>query len=56
MLRRLISNKEASRIARAAAKLMGKTSHSVQGITARTGKVIIDKGKFGRFELDEESK
>jgi len=53
MLRRLISNKETFRIAQAIKKLQGPTSHSVQGITVRTGKVIMDKGKFVRFEPDE---
>ena len=53
MLRRLLSDKEASRIAQAIKKLHGPTSHSVQGITARTGKVIMEKGKFVRFESDK---
>ena len=50
--KRLLSTKEAHRAARAAAKFKGKTSCSVQGITVRTGKVIIHEGKFIRFEED----
>lgn len=54
MIGRLISDKEAFRIARAASKFKGKTSHSVRGISVRYGRVIMNKGKFVRFEEEEQ--